>query len=103
VLTVSSPADETLVLMGNEAIALGLVRWGCDVATAYPGTPSTEVLPAVVRFARLLDRSVYTEWSVSEKVAVEVAIAAAWAGRRAAAVMKQVGLNVASDPVLSAA
>jgi len=95
--------SDTLLLMGNEAIGLGLVRFGCDVATAYPGTPSTEVLGAVVRFSRRLQREVYAEWSVNEKAAVETAVAAAWAGRRAAAVMKQVGLNVASDPVLSAA
>ncbi len=91
------------MLMGNEAVGLGLVQAGCRVATAYPGTPSSEVLPAVVRFTRELQRPVYSEWSVNERVAAETAIAAAWAGQRAACVMKQVGLNVASDPVMSAA
>jgi len=89
--------------MGNEAIGLGLVQFGCRVAAAYPGTPSSEVLPAVVRFARQLQQPTYSEWSVNERVAAETAIAAAWAGRRAACIMKQVGLNVASDPVMSAA
>jgi indolepyruvate ferredoxin oxidoreductase alpha subunit len=61
------------------------------------------VLPAVVRFAKDGELPVYSEWSVNEKVAAEAAIAACWAGTRAACVMKQVGLNVASDPVMSAA
>lgn len=91
------------MLMGNEAIGLGLVQSGCRIATAYPGTPSSEVLPAVVRFARELERPVYGEWSVNERVAAEAAIAASWAGQRAACIMKQVGMNVASDPVMSAA
>ncbi len=89
--------------MGNEAVGLGLVQSGCRVATAYPGTPSSEVLPAVVRFGKQAADPVYTEWSVNERVAAEAAIAASWAGTRAACVMKQVGLNVASDPVMSAA
>ena len=74
--------SDSLLLMGNEAIGLGLVRHGCDVATAYPGTPSTEVLGAVVRFSRELGRDVYTEWSVNEKAAVEVAVAPAGGPRR---------------------
>ena len=93
----------TQLLLGNDAIALGLVRSGCRVATAYPGTPSSEILAGVVKYKQQLGRSIYTEWSASEKVALEVALAASWSGLRAAATMKQVGLNVAADPLFSAA
>lgn len=89
--------------LGNEAIALGLVEQGCRVVAAYPGTPSSEILAGVVKYKALLGRSVYTEWSVNEKVAFEVALAASWSGLRAAVAMKQVGLNVAADPLFSAA
>ncbi|MCC6191869.1 MAG: indolepyruvate oxidoreductase, partial [Anaerolineales bacterium] len=91
------------LLLGNDAIALGLVQHGCQVATAYPGTPSSEILAGVVKFKSLHQRQVYTEWSASEKVAFEVALAASWSGLRAATAMKQVGLNVAADPLFSAA
>lgn len=89
--------------MGNEAIALGIVEHGCHVATAYPGTPSSEILAGVIKHKKRLERDVYTEWSVNEKVAFEIALAASWTGLRAAVAMKQVGLNVASDPLFSAA
>jgi len=91
------------LLLGNEAIALGLVEGGCRVATAYPGTPSSEILAGVVKYKNQLGRSVYAEWSTNEKVAFEVALAASWTGLRAAVAMKQVGLNVASDPLFSSA
>lgn len=91
------------LLLGNEAIALGLVEAGCRVAAAYPGTPSSEILAGVVKHKRRLGREVYTEWSTNEKVAFEVALAASWTGLRAAVAMKQVGLNVASDPLFSSA
>ena len=91
------------LLLGNDAIALGLVLSGCGVATAYPGTPSSEILAGVVKFKKKLARDIYTEWSASEKVAFEVALAASWSGVRAATAMKQVGLNVAADPMFSAA
>ena len=92
------------ILMGNEAIAWGLLAAGVQVITAYPGTPSSEILEAVARWkARLGLDHVHVEWSTNEKVAFEVAFAAAMAGKRAAVAMKQVGLNVAGDPFLSAA
>jgi indolepyruvate ferredoxin oxidoreductase alpha subunit len=91
------------LLLGNDAIALALVREGCRVATAYPGTPSTEILAGVVKFKRQFARDVYTEWSANEKIAFEVALAASWSGLRAAVAMKQVGLNVAADALFSAA
>ncbi|MFQ5419196.1 MAG: thiamine pyrophosphate-dependent enzyme [Anaerolineae bacterium] len=90
-------------LLGNEAIGLGLVEQGCRVVTAYPGTPSSEILAGAVKHKKRLNRQVYTEWSTNEKVAFEVALAASWSGLRTAVAMKQVGLNVAADPLFSAA
>lgn len=84
------------LLSGNEAIALGAYRAGVKVATAYPGTPSTEILESLASH-----EDVYVEWSTNEKVALEVAIGAAFAGARALASMKHVGLNVAADPLFS--
>lgn len=87
-------------LMGNEAIALGALAAGVNVVAGYPGTPSTEVLEAV---AKRNPGTVYVEWSVNEKAAMEVAAGAACAGARALVTCKQVGLNVASDPLMSLA
>lgn len=89
---------EKKLLMGNEAIALGAIRAGVKLVTGYPGTPSTEVLETV---AKHNDGSIYVEWSVNEKAALEVAAGAAYAGARVMVTMKQVGLNVASDPLMS--
>ena len=91
------------ILMGNEAIGRGIVEAGVTVATSYPGTPASEILAAVVTFAKETGAEVYAEWSVNEKVAFEVALANSMCGRRSAVSMKQVGLNVASDPFLRAA
>ncbi len=90
-------------LMGNEAIGRGIIEAGCSVATAYPGTPSSEILESLVRWKKELDHPIYLEWSINEKVAFEVAYGASLAGSRAIAAMKMVGLNVASDPFMSAA
>jgi indolepyruvate ferredoxin oxidoreductase alpha subunit len=84
--------------MGNEAIALGAIRAGVRVVTGYPGTPSTEALETA---AKHNDGSVYIEWSVNEKAAMEVAAGAAYSGARAMVTMKQVGLNVASDALVN--
>jgi len=86
------------LLMGNEAIALGALRAGVRVVTGYPGTPSTEALETV---AKHNDGSIYVEWSVNEKAALEVAAGAAYSGARVMVTMKQVGLNVASDPLVN--
>ncbi len=94
---------EQRVLLGNEAIARGLVEAGCQFATSYPGTPSSEILPGIVRFKEELGLPIYAEWSTNEKVALETALAAAYSGKRTAVAMKQVGLNVAADPALSSA
>jgi indolepyruvate ferredoxin oxidoreductase alpha subunit len=80
------------LLSGNEAVARGAYEAGVRVAAAYPGTPSTEILENLARYDE-----VYSEWSPNEKVALDVAIGAAYAGSRAMAVMKHVGLNVAAD------
>ena len=85
-------------LMGNEAIALGALAAGVNIACGYPGTPSTEILETMGRRA---PKRVHVEWSVNEKAALEVAAGAAYAGARALVTMKQVGLNVASDPLMS--
>ncbi len=86
------------MLMGNEAIAHGAVAAGVGVVTGYPGTPSTEVLETA---AKLNHNDFYVEWSTNEKAALEVAAGASYAGVRTLVTMKQVGLNVASDPLMS--
>jgi indolepyruvate ferredoxin oxidoreductase alpha subunit len=80
------------LLSGNEAVARGAYEAGVRVAAAYPGTPSTEILENLANYD-----AVYSEWSPNEKVALDVAIGAAYAGSRSMAVMKHVGLNVAAD------
>ena len=85
-------------LMGNEAIAMGALAAGVQLVAGYPGTPSTEVLETI---ARRNPGNVYVEWSVNEKAGLEVAAGAAYSGARALVTMKQVGLNVASDPLMS--
>ncbi len=88
----------TKLLSGDEAVARGAWEAGCRVAAAYPGTPSTEILESLATYP-----DVYCEWSTNEKVALEVALGASIAGSRAMAAMKHVGLNVAADPLFSAA
>ena len=94
---------EVRVLLGNDAIARGLVESGCQFIAAYPGTPSSEILPGVVRFKKENHLDIYIEWSTNEKVAFENALVASYTGKRTAVAMKQVGLNVATDPLMSAA
>jgi len=91
------------ILMGNEAIARGLIEAGVTLAASYPGTPASEILQAVAAFAKEEAIPLHAEWSVNEKVAYEVALANSYTGRRSAVAMKQVGLNVASDPFLRSA
>ncbi len=90
------------VMIGNFAIARGLVEAGLELAAAYPGTPSSEILPGIMEFTRREKRGIYAEWSTNEKCAFEVAFGAAAAGKKAACMMKQVGLNVAFSSLLSA-
>jgi indolepyruvate ferredoxin oxidoreductase alpha subunit len=84
------------LLTGNEAIARAAYEAGVKVATAYPGTPSTEILENISRY-----KSIYCQWSVNEKVAMEVASGASIAGARTLVAMKHVGLNVAADPFMT--
>ena len=88
------------LLMGNQALALGAIAAGVGLVSGYPGTPSTEILETV---AKRNPGDVYVEWSVNEKSALEVAAGGAYAGLRTMVTMKQVGLNVASDPLMSLA
>lgn len=91
-------ATNRRLLSGNEAIALGAWEAGVAVGCGYPGTPSTEILEALFEYPDL-----YCEWSVNEKVALEVGLGAALAGGRALVTMKHVGVNVAADPLFTAA
>jgi indolepyruvate ferredoxin oxidoreductase alpha subunit len=86
-----------VILSGNEAIARGAYEAGVTVATAYPGTPSTEILENISTY-----EGIYAAWSPNEKVALEVATGAAIGGARALAAMKHVGVNVAADPLFTA-
>ncbi|MCI0468700.1 MAG: indolepyruvate ferredoxin oxidoreductase subunit alpha [Nitrospirae bacterium] len=89
---------EKVFLSGNEAIARGAYEAGVKVASGYPGTPSTEILENLSKY-----KGVYTEWAPNEKVALEVALGASFAGVRAMATMKHVGLNIAADPLFTSA
>ncbi|MDL2219051.1 indolepyruvate ferredoxin oxidoreductase subunit alpha [Ruminococcaceae bacterium OttesenSCG-928-O06] len=86
------------LMLGNEAVARGAWEAGVNVATAYPGTPSTEITEVISSYD-----DVYCEWSPNEKVAMEVAIGASMGGARALCCMKHVGVNVAADPIFTAA
>nr|HID59560.1 indolepyruvate ferredoxin oxidoreductase subunit alpha [Desulfobacterales bacterium] len=86
---------ETLLLMGNEAIARGALEAGVSFCSSYPGNPSSEIMETLASVAR--DLNIYAEWSVNEKVALEAATAASFAGLRAMVSMKQNGINVVSD------
>lgn len=87
-----------VILSGNAAIARGAYESGVKVAAAYPGTPSTEILESLSRYNGL-----HVEWSPNEKVALEVAMGAAFGGARALVAMKHVGVNVAADPLFTLA
>lgn len=89
---------EKKIMLGNEAIARGAYEAGVKVSAAYPGTPSTEISENIVQYD-----DIYAEWSPNEKVAMEVAVGASISGVRAMASMKHVGVNVASDPLYTAA
>lgn len=86
------------LMLGNEAFARGLFEAGCRFASSYPGTPSTEITEEVAKYDE-----VHAEWAPNEKVALESALGASLAGARSFAAMKHVGLNVAADPLYTAA
>lgn len=87
-------------VMGNGAIALGALNAGVNLVSGYPGTPSSEIVETIAKYPH---EGVHVEWSVNEKAALEVAASAAYSGARTLVTMKQVGLNVASDPLMSLA
>ncbi len=89
---------DKVIMLGNEAFARGAYEAGVKVSAAYPGTPSTEISEHIIKYSEI-----YAEWSPNEKVALEVAIGASLSGVRAMASMKHVGLNVAADPLFTAA
>ncbi len=91
------------LMLGNEAMARGLYENGCAIATSYPGTPASEIMSALMGFQRENPVMRHVQWAVNEKVAFEIAYTGSMTGLRAAVSMKQVGLNVASDPLMSAA
>ncbi len=95
------PTDAARPMLGNEAVAWGAIAAGVDFAAGYPGTPSSEVMQTLISTAKRYGH--YAEWSANEKVAVEAAAAAAWAGQRSIAIMKHLGLNVASDALTTLA
>jgi indolepyruvate ferredoxin oxidoreductase alpha subunit len=99
-IAVDNPSS-FLLLNGDEAVARGAVEAGIKVATAYPGTPSTEILEAIADAAK--DFGIYAEWSINEIVALEVAAGASMAGVRSIVSMKHVGLNVAADAAMTLA
>jgi indolepyruvate ferredoxin oxidoreductase alpha subunit len=106
VLSVASVAKEKKlkrILLGNEAIARGLLENGCSFAASYPGTPASEILSSFIQMAEAAESPAVGEWSINEKVAFETALAVSYAGGRSAVSMKQVGLNVACDPLMSSA
>ena len=90
-------STKKVLLSANEAVARGAAQAGCIVASAYPGTPSTEILENIAKFKD----TVKCEWAVNEKVAMETAIGASMAGARSLTAMKHVGLNVAMDPLMT--
>ena len=90
------------ILMGNEAIALGLIHANVDMISGYPGTPSSEIVGNFQKFSKQFNCDTYAQWATNEKVGFEVAYAGAISGKRTCATLKQVGLNVASDALMSA-
>ena len=99
-LLTDSPGKKML-LLGNEAIARGAIEAGVAFATTYPGTPSSEISLNLFQISQESD--LYFEYSTNEKVALEVASAAANSGVRTFCMMKHVGLNVAADPLMTLA
>lgn len=94
---------QKLLLLGDEAIAQGALDAGISGVYAYPGTPSTEITEYIQRLKEAKERKIHTKWCANEKTAVETALGMSYAGKRAMACMKHVGLNVAADPFINSA
>ncbi len=90
------------ILLGDECVALGAVHAGLSSAYSYPGTPATEILEYLLEYRRKHGRP-FATWCANEKTAMEEALGACFAGRRALVSMKHVGLNVAADPFVNSA
>ena len=91
-----APAQSRLLMSGNDAVSRAVWEAGVRVAAAYPGTPATEMLEVISTYP-----DIYAEWSVNEKVSLEVAFGASMAGSRSFCAMKHVGMNVASDALMT--
>ena len=91
-----APAQSRLLMSGNDAVSRAVWEAGVRVAAGYPGTPATEMLEVISTYP-----DIYAEWSVNEKVSLEVAFGAAMAGSRSFCAMKHVGMNVASDALMT--
>jgi len=94
---------QKLVLLGDEAIAQAAIDAGVTAVYAYPGTPSTEITEYIIASKEAREKNVIGRWTANEKTAVEAALGVSYAGKRAMACMKHVGLNVAADPFMNAA
>ena len=89
---------EKELFMGNQAIAIAAIDAGVEFVCGYPGTPSTEIIETIYQYKK---ENIYVEWSVNEKVALEVAAGASYSGYRCLVTMKQVGLNICSDSAMN--
>jgi indolepyruvate ferredoxin oxidoreductase, alpha subunit len=94
---------QKLLLLGDEAIAQGAIDAGLTGIYAYPGTPSTEIMEYVEHSRIAKEKGIRYSWSANEKTSLEAALGVSYAGKRAMACMKHVGLNVAADPFMNAA
>ena len=89
--------SEKTLLLGDEALALGALHAGLSGVYAYPGTPSTEITEYIQGSPLARERNVHCQWSCNEKTAMEAALGASYAGKRAMVCMKHVGMNVCAD------
>lgn len=94
---------QKLLLLADEAIALGAIDGGLSGVYAYPGTPSTEITEFIQMNSDARARGIHSRWSTNEKTAMEAAMGMSFAGKRSLVCMKHVGLNVAADPFMNAA
>lgn len=95
--------DEKLLLLGDEAIALGAIHAGLSGVYAYPGTPSTEITEYIQGNPMAVERKIHCRWSANEKTAMEAALGMSYMGKRAMVCMKHVGMNVCADAFVNSA
>mgnify|MGYP004699900819 FL=1 len=95
--------DEKLLLLGDEAIALGAIHAGLSGVYAYPGTPSTEITEYIQGNPMAAERKIHCRWSANEKTAMEAALGMSYMGKRAMVCMKHVGMNVCADAFVNSA